>query len=181
VAVDSLAGAHDADPDGTSSRSPERQRDHADGLGGGATLAEPRSRSEYYDAIRPDETRPRSGWDTAEVAADASKPSLDSILLNSERASHIIDGDKWGGGHRHGTGRPGKTEFPAGWDDKKITGLVADVACVPDDGPVWQANKRWRARGVREDVTIYVIVRPDGKIWSAWPEEGGPGVVRNPS
>ena len=59
-----------------------------------------------------------------------------------ERAKHILDGDRWGGGHRHGTGRPGKTEFPVGWDDQKIIGHVLGVARAPDDLPVFQANRR---------------------------------------
>ena len=24
------------------------------------------------------------------------------------------------------------------------------------------------------------VIQPDGRIWSAWPDPGGPGVVRNP-
>ena len=72
------------------------------------------------------------------------RPSLDSLHVPPERAGHILDGDRWGGGHRHGTGRPGKTEFPAGWDDEKIIGHVLDVARAPDDAPVFQANRRWR-------------------------------------
>jgi hypothetical protein len=97
-----------------------------------------------------------------------------------ERARHILDGDRWGGGHRHGTGRPGKTEFPSGWDNQKIIGHVRDVARAPDDPPVFQANRRWRMHGQREDVGINVIVQPDGRIWSAWPDAGSPGVVKNP-
>jgi hypothetical protein len=81
-----------------------------------------------------------------------------------ERARHILDGDRWGGGHRHGTGRPGKKEFPSGWDDEKIIAYVLDVARAPDDPPVFQANRRWRVHGQREDVGINVIVQPDGRI-----------------
>jgi hypothetical protein len=33
---------------------------------------------------------------------------------------HILDGDRQGGGHRHGTGQPGKSEFPPDWSDDKI-------------------------------------------------------------
>jgi hypothetical protein len=29
-------------------------------------------------------------------------------------------------------------------------------------------------------VAITAIVHPDGRIWTAWPEEGSPGVIRNP-
>lgn len=54
-----------------------------------------------------------------------------------------------------------------------------DVAAAPDDPPVWQPNRRWRAHGVRDDVDVTVIVNHDGRVWTAWPESG-PGIVRNP-
>jgi hypothetical protein len=105
---------------------------------------------------------------------------LDSLHVPPERTTHILDGDRWGGGHRHGTGRPEKTEFPSGWDDEKIIGHILDVARAPYDQPVLQPNHRWRVHGQRDDVGITVIVRPDGRIWSAWPDACSPGVVRNP-
>jgi hypothetical protein len=186
MAVDSPSDAPDADPEEVG----VNEAWHADHPGGRTMLAESRDRSEYYDALEAsryhdhdtagDDIRPRSGWDTAEVAEHVDRPSPDSILVNAERTAHILDGDRWGGGHRHGTGRPGKTEFLAGWDDKKVIGLVLDVARVPDGTPVLQPNQRWRVHGDREGVTIYVIVQPDGRIWSAWPDEGSPGVIRNP-
>jgi hypothetical protein len=95
--------------------------------------------------------------------------------------SHLVEGRDWGGGHRHGTGRPGKAEFPAGWDDERTIGYIVDVARHPDTRPVWQPNHRWRLYGERDAVGVTVVVKPDGGIWAAWPEEGGPGVVRNPS
>ena len=108
------------------------------------------------------------------------RPELDWLHVAPERAKGILDGDRWGGGHRHGTGRPGKTEFPSGWDDEKIIGHVLGVARAPDDPAVFQANRRWRAHGQRDEVGITVIIQPDGRIWSAWPDAGSPGVVKNP-
>jgi hypothetical protein len=119
-----------------------------------------------------------SGWNEV---ADV-RPTLDALRVTSERATHILDGDAdGGGGHRHGTGRPGKTEFPAGWDDTKITDTVLDVARRPDRPPVQQEwNGRWVARGVRDDVDVVVVIAGDGRIWTCWPLPGGPGVVKNP-
>jgi hypothetical protein len=57
---------------------------------------------------------------------------------------------------------------------------ILDVARAPDDPPVFQANHRWRVHGQRDDVGITAIVQPDGRIWSAWPDAGSPGVVKNP-
>jgi hypothetical protein len=126
----------------------------------------------------------RAAYAAAVRAAASPRPdgqlAPDSIRLPPERARHILDGDSWGGGHRHGTGRPGKAEFPASWDDERTIGHIMDVARHPDTRPVWQPNHRWRLHGERDAVDVTVIVKPGGGIWAAWPEEGSPGVTRNP-
>ena len=86
-----------------------------------------------------------------------------------------------GGGHRHGTGKPGKTEFPAAWKDEKIIDNVLDVARKPDTPPVRQdRNDTWLCAGTRANVEVSAVVARSGEIVTGWPEEGGPGVVRNP-
>ena len=45
---------------------------------------------------------------------------------------------------------------------------------------MFQANRRWRVHGYRDEVGINVVIQPDGRIWSAWPDADGPGVVKNP-
>jgi hypothetical protein len=125
--------------------------------------------------------RPEAAWDDQPTADHPHRPEQDSIRPVLERISHILDGDRWGGGHRSGTRRPGKTEFPADWDDKRIMGHIMDVARTPEAGPVWQPNQRWRVHGERDGVGINVVIKPDGRVWSAWPDEGSPGVVRNPT
>jgi hypothetical protein len=115
------------------------------------------------------------------VAGHPDKPASDAIQLADNRRNHILDGDKWGGGHRHGTGKEGKTEFPADWDDQQVSGVILDVARYPDQSPVYQGwNSRWIVVGTRDNVEVSVVVQSDGRIWTAWPEEGSPGVVRNP-
>jgi hypothetical protein len=126
------------------------------------------------------ETLGRAGYYEVARAAAERHPVPDAIRLPPERVRHILDGDRWGGGHRHGAGRPGKAEFPASWDDEQTIGHIMDVARHPDARPVWQPNHRWRLRGERDAVDVTVIVKPDGGIWAAWPEEGSPGVIRNP-
>jgi hypothetical protein len=130
-----------------------------------------------YQAEPNDAREGKSGWD----AIDAEKrPALDSLRVTRDRETHILDGDTYGGGHRHGTGRPGKTEFPASWSDEKIVNSLLDVASRPDQPPEHQKRKdRWLAQGTREDVEIVAVVAGDGCLWSGWPK-GGPGVVRNP-
>jgi hypothetical protein len=187
--------AQDGPYDGNGDERPERQLrvggPDADAGGSRAELAEPRTRAEYYEAQRAangqaaradedqaDKRASRSGWD----AVDAEdRPDIDALRVTPERATHILDGDLTGGGHRHGTGKPGKTEFPASWDDGKVIGTVLDVARRPDPTPSHQeSNDRWIARGTRDDVGIVAVIQRDGRIWSAWPLPGGAGVVKNP-
>jgi hypothetical protein len=174
----------------------------ADAAVGGTQLAEPRTRQEVYEALRAADGRPvqasdnqrapaeartdapaeartdRSGWDTV---ASEKRPPLDAIRITTERIVHVLDGDSTGGGHRHGTGKPGKTEFPAGWNDEKITDALLDVARKPDNPPVRQdRNDTWLCSGTRANVEVSVVVARSGEIVTGWPEEGGPGVVRNP-
>ena len=137
------------------------------------------TRTKATMAHPPDKQQDRSGWDTVDPG---NRPPLDALRVTPERAGHILDGDASGrGGHRHGVGNPGKTEFPASWDDKKIMDNVHDVARRPDQPPIYQAwNSRWLARGTRDDVEVVVVVASDGCIWSGWPRPGSPGVVSNP-
>jgi hypothetical protein len=170
---------------------PSEQEFHRHGTGrdvstGRVELAEPRSREEYYEALRTADGVPvpagdgkRSGWDTID---NEKRPPLDDIRVTPERTEHILDGDSTdSGGHRHGVGNPGKTEFPSSWDDKKIMDTILDVGRRPDEPPIYQDwNGRWLARGTRDEVTVVVVIASDGRIWSGWPRLGGPGVVKNP-
>jgi hypothetical protein len=122
-----------------------------------------------------------AGWESLNEQ-DSDRPSPADIQLSAERRAHILDGDRTGGGHRHGVGSPGKTEFPAHWDDDKIAENVLSVARAPDEQPVRQNwNDRWRVQGRRDGVDIVAIVAPDGLVCTAWPREGSPGVVKNMS
>lgn len=185
-----LDGPYDT---GEYDRPPERQlrsrSPDAGAAGVGAKPAETRTRAEYYETLRAadqqaahvDSGRRRTehaGW----AAIDAeNRPDLDELHISPERLRHILDGDPTGGGHRHGTGKPGKTEFPASWDDGKVTDVLVDVARRPDQTPGHQDwNGRWVTRGTRDDVEVAVVVAPDGRIWSGWPLPGGAGVIKNP-
>jgi hypothetical protein len=177
-------------------------RTDAGAVAGPTELAEPRSRQECYEALRAADGRPvqasdnqrapaeartdasaekrtdRSGWDAVD---SGQRPPLDAIRITPERIVHVLEGDSTGGGHRHGTGKPGKTEFPAEWNDEKIIDNTLDVARKPDKPPVRQdRNDTWLCSGTRANVEVSVVVARSGEIVSGWPEEGGPGVVRNP-
>ena len=170
------------------------------GSGGDAPPArakpvEQRSHAEYYEALRAadgksadsddghrsaaDARQDRSGWDAVDAEE---RPALDAVRVSPERTTHILDGDSHGGGgHRHGTGKLGKTEFPANWGDKKIIDTAVDVGRKPDKPPTHQDwNDTWLCGGTRNNVEVSVVVMRSGEILTSWPEEGGPGVVRNP-
>ncbi|WP_329242912.1 EndoU domain-containing protein [Actinoallomurus sp. NBC_01490] len=120
------------------------------------------------------------GWDRPGVIDDPKRPDVDTIHLTGDRRAHILDGEPgFRGGHRAGTGTPGKCEFPAWWDDDTIVRNILDVARHPDIVTM-QENGRWRAQGKRDLVDITIIIEPGGPIRTAWPEPGGIGVKQNP-
>lgn len=47
--------------------------------------------------------------------------------IGKEAEGHILGGDERGGGHRAGTGEPGKTEFPEDWEDSDILGGIEEA------------------------------------------------------
>jgi hypothetical protein len=113
------------------------------------------------------------------VSADYAAPA-ESRLTDEQRRIHVLDGEQTGGGHRHGTGRPGKTEFPAEWGDDRIVDAILAIARHPDQAPERQDwNGRWQV-SQHDGVKIFAVVESDGRIWAAWPDENSPGVVKNP-
>jgi hypothetical protein len=114
----------------------------------------------------------------ATAPADYARDS--DIRVTPGTRTHILEGDETGGGHRHGIGRPGKTEFPRQWDDHHIIDAVLAVARRPDQAPERQNwNGRWLVNGKHDSVKIVAIVESDGLVCTAWPVEGSPGVVKN--
>lgn len=178
-----LDSSHDDGADKPDVKPEQHLRPSGSGGDAGAVRAEPaeqRSHAEYYEALRAaDGKSADSGWAAVDVKE---RPPLDALVVTPERSKHILDGDATdSGGHRHGTGNPGKTEFPASWDDEKIIDSALDVARKPDKPPVRQdRNDTWLCSGTRANVEVSVVVARSGEIVSGWPEEGGPGVVRNP-
>jgi hypothetical protein len=78
------------------------------------------------------------------------------------RRAHILDGDGSGGGHRAGTGRPGKTEFPKTWTDDQIIGAIESVANDSGAFRTTQPNGRTVCDGLYEGQAVRVIVERDG-------------------
>gem|GEM_PF-1583984 len=102
-------------------------------------------------------------------------------LASPARASHILDGEvrpngTFGGGHRAGTGFPGKSEFPAAWSDSQVMHNISDVAT--DSSLTWRAGAKpgdfW-VNGTRDGIDIEVLIR-NNEIWTGYPTN----VARNP-
>ncbi len=113
-----------------------------------------------------------------EIASQALDDAMNAVglvnLVRPDRATHILDGDKAGGGHRSGTGKPNKSEFPSNWDDAKIKHEISDVATDPAAHREVQ-GKDTVVEGTRDGVDIRVIVR-NGEIHAAYPTN----LPRNP-
>jgi len=140
--------------------------------------------SDQHAARRPASSPARHHRDsTGETPASADYAAPDEIqLTDDQRRIHILDGDDTGGGHRHGTGRPGKTEFPADWRDDRIVDAILAVARNPDRAPKHQNwNDRWRVSGEHDGVRVVAVVGSDGGVWTAWPDRRSPGVTKNPA
>lgn len=86
-----------------------------------------------------------------------------TVTVSPDRRIHILSGDKTSGGHRRGTGIPGKTEFPTGWSDDKIVDAIDDVANDPKAKREQRADGRTVIEGTRDGVDIRVIVANDAR------------------
>jgi len=102
-------------------------------------------------------------------------------LVSDERTEHILNGEirpngTFGGGHRAGTGFPGKSEFPASWSDEEIMNHISDIATDPSIE--WRIGDRpgdFFANGTRDGIDVEVLIRND-EIWTGYPTN----VPRNP-
>lgn len=105
--------------------------------------------------------------------------SIETVSIPDDRAGHILIGDATGGGHRYGTGKAGKTEFPRDWTDQEILDAILDVAANGRaDRPARRPNELVIVGEVR-GVVIEAVVKPNGEVRTAWPKSG-PGVRTNP-
>lgn len=93
--------------------------------------------------------------------------------ISEQAEAHILHGDKTGGGHLYGTGKPCKTEFPKDWDESEIIGNVRKVAA--NDNLKWkkQKNGYYVATDKIDDVKVKVVLdkEKDGVV-TAYPVNG---------
>jgi filamentous hemagglutinin len=111
----------------------------------------------------------------AETAAATRRPRrVFEITQAACRTVHVLSGDATGGGHMW-PGLPGKTPFPQGWSGDTIMQHASDIATDPSLPWVQQTGKagslftksgapaRFKVTGVRDGVTIKVVVEPAGE------------------
>ncbi|NDE91169.1 MAG: hypothetical protein EB059_08570 [Alphaproteobacteria bacterium] len=96
--------------------------------------------------------------------------AVQEFKLTDQRRIHILFGDKTGGGHKYGTGSPGKTEFPESWDDEKIITVTKRIA-NDNQLPMRPSGRRyWLRMGEEEDLQIRVVLdRERGEIVTSYP------------
>lgn len=153
--------------------------------------------NEAEEAVLPLPSKDEPAQSAAAVTPSSAPTELVDLTTPSRR-THILDSDATGGGHRAGTGKPGKTEFPASWSDDQIMHQVSDIATDPHAVPDPSNSPRlYDRRGrpirhsytsVRDGVEIQVVVEPaTGEIISSYPTglvDGATGEIlpypRNP-
>ncbi|MCI5189801.1 MAG: hypothetical protein D3905_08375, partial [Candidatus Electrothrix sp. AS4_5] len=98
----------------------------------------------------------------ADKVKDAKKSNNFVDLTDARGRGHILGGDATGGGHRYGTGQPGKSEFPSTWSDEKILHEISDVATDPNAAFTASRGGRTIVEGTRDGVDIKVVIEnPD--------------------
>jgi hypothetical protein len=132
-------------------------------------------------AAKPD-APPAKAPDTNPAAAVKGKGGrpVPRARVTSNGRIHILSGNKRGGGHRAGTGKAGKSEFPASWSDDKIIAEIESVANDPDSKRS-TPDKRGKieVEGSRDGVDLLVVLSKDGRtIITAYPTNLPPNPQR---
>lgn len=98
-------------------------------------------------------------------------------VLTQAALTHILYGDERGGGHLHGMKKPCKSEFPASWNERKISDAVLQIAA--NDNLPWkkQDNGYSTAEAEVEGIRVRVVLnRGATQVVTAYPVN----VPRNP-
>jgi hypothetical protein len=104
----------------------------------------------------------------------ANRPPRARVTPN--RRKHILEGEGKGqGGHRAGTGEPGKSEFPKEWPDDKVIEEIENIANDPKI-PAEPQGDRIVKKGTLDGIDIQVVINPNGEIVTGYPVNA----ARNP-
>ncbi|MEM7680253.1 MAG: EndoU domain-containing protein [Pseudomonadota bacterium] len=92
------------------------------------------------------------------------------IILSEDRIQHILFGDATGGGHKFGTGKPCKSEFPQDWDTNKILDTTKRIAA--NDNLNWrqQDNGYFVVESMEGTLNVRVVLGPQKqRVITAYP------------
>ncbi|MBY0429128.1 MAG: EndoU domain-containing protein [Alphaproteobacteria bacterium] len=108
------------------------------------------------------------------IEQNASVDAQDKVpfKLTEQRRIHILYGDGTGGGHKAGAGKPGKTEFPANWNEDKIISTITHIA-NDNHLPMRQSGRRyWLRMGEQDGLQIRVVLDKEHReIITGYPVE----------
>ena len=100
-------------------------------------------------------------------------------LLDQKAIDHVLEGSVkigkdgkpiYSGGHRPGTGFPGKSEFPSGWADDKITDAISGALTDPKARWTMQDHGNWLIIRWVDGVKVQTVLNPKtGRIVSGFP------------
>lgn len=109
---------------------------------------------------------------SAQTAANDNTPQIPE-----DRATHILYGDRSGGGHLYGTGKPCKSEFPKTWSADKVLANVQTAAANDNANWAEQDNGYYVAETSIDGVKIRVVLNANkDTVITAYPVN----VKRNP-
>ncbi len=94
----------------------------------------------------------------------------DYVDLTEGRGGHIL------ANHKHGSGKPNKTEFPKNWSDERIIHNVSDIATDPNVELKFDPRGTPFKEAIRDGIKLRVTFFPEthkksGKISSSYPVE----------
>lgn len=107
---------------------------------------------------------------TTPPSSAAPQPTEDKFTLSHRAKTHILYGDRSGGGHMHGIGKPCKSEFPQDWDKDEIIQTVEKIAA--NDNLNWRKQDNgYYVTNKREDgLKIRVVLSRDKtEVITAYP------------
>lgn len=91
-------------------------------------------------------------------------------VITGTRRTHILYGDRSGGGHLHGQGKPCKSEFPVDWNADKIITTV-ERAAANDNLPWKQQNNGYYVADIMaDDLRMRIVLNDDkSEVVTAYP------------
>ncbi len=92
------------------------------------------------------------------------------VRISEQRQTHILHGDKTGGGHKFGTGKACKSEFPKEWNNEEIIETIQTMAA--NDNVDWkkQKNGYYVSEQTKDGVKVRVVLdRERDDVVTAYP------------